>query len=357
MSYAAAQSNASSVRPLLEGDEIHGRLIRGFAWKAPVPGQRSGHQDDKLLLDGDERLPVPPDRSVPQSSDDAVATAPVPPADLPPDQVRQAADVDPALAGRVDALLDLSTAEWEPVIRPLLAAVHATGHRLWLTGGAVRDAASNVPLAEINDLDMTGTAPPGRFVDITYQALRAVGKTEHRLSVSPGSLVCAVAVARNKRIIEYRGLSIGGFPYPAVGSRLAEDARHRDFSFNALVYDALDHAVFDPTGTGLRDLIGGVRRFRPIKETDRPLELALVVLRAMKFALRWSGTADRDLGPFYRWVETLPAELWRSLSGDDWSRLRRERRKLDFPDDQQREFAAALPQAGRKLLWSLIGGS
>jgi tRNA nucleotidyltransferase/poly(A) polymerase len=310
-----------------------------------------------LLFDGDERLRTPPDRSVPQSADGAVPTAPVPPADLPADRVHRAADVDPALAGRVAALLDLPTAEWQPVIRPLLAAVHATGHRLWLAGGAVRDSVTNVPLGEINDLDMAGTAPPGRFVDMTYQALRASGKTEHRLSVSPDTLVCAVTVAGSKRIIEYRGLSIGGFPFPAVGSRLAEDARHRDFTFNALIYDALDHALFDPTGMGLRDVLGEVRRFRPIKQTEDPFELAMVVLRAMKFALRWVGTVDRDLGPFFRWLETLPADLWRSLTRDEWSKLRRERRKLKYPAEQQLEFAATLPEPGRDLLVSLIGGA
>src|SRR5207244_6228507 len=131
-----AQPHASSVRPSLAGDELEGQLIRGFTWTPPPgDGQRSNHHDDRLLLDGDERLREPPDRAVPTSSDGAVPKAPVPPADLGSERVFRAAEVDPDLATRVNALLDLPTAQWQPVIRPLLAAVHSTGHRLWLSGG------------------------------------------------------------------------------------------------------------------------------------------------------------------------------------------------------------------------------
>jgi poly(A) polymerase len=354
MSYPTAQSHASSVRPLLAGDELEGQLIRGFAWAPPTgEDQRSNHHDDKLLLDGDEGLPEPPNRAVPTSSDGAVPKAPVPPADLGSERVLRAAEIDSDLAARVNALLDLPTAQWQPVIRPLLAAVHSTGHRLWLSGGAVRDSVSNVPLGEINDLDMAGTAPPGRFMDMMYQALRASGRTEHLLSVSKDSLICSVAYARNKRYIEYRGLSLGGFRFPAVGSRLAEDARHRDFSFNALIYDALDHVLFDPTGHGLADLLRKPRTFRPIKESDSPYELATVVIRAMKFALRWPGQVDLDL--FHRWLHTLPADIWRSLSEDELSRLRVQRQRLKYPRGKQREFAATVPEPGRELLMSLFG--
>jgi poly(A) polymerase len=354
MSYPTAQSPASSVRPLLAGDELDGQLIRGFAWTPPpVEGQRSNHHDDKLLLEGDELLPEPPNRAVPTSSDGAVPKAPVPPADLGPERVLPAAEVDPDLATRVDALLNLPTAQWQPLIRPLLAAVHATGHRLWLSGGAVRDSVSNVPVDEINDLDMAGTAPPGRFMDMMYQAMRASGKTEHVLKVSKDSLICSVTGAGNTRFIEYRGLSLGGFSFPAVGSRLAEDARHRDFSFNALIYDALDHILFDPTGHGLADLLRKLRTFRPIKESDSPYELATVVVRAMKFALRWPGRVDLDL--FHRWLHSLPADIWRSLTEDELSMLRDQRRRLKYPRGKQREFAATVPEPGRELLMSLLG--
>jgi poly(A) polymerase len=358
MSYKATQSRASSVRPLLVGDEVHGRPIRGFAWKAPDPGRRSDHTDDRLLLDGDESLPAPPDRRVPQSSEGAAAIAPMPPSDLSrPGQVIGAADLDPVLSGRIDALLDLHSAGWQPLIRPLVAAVHATGHRLWLAGGAVRDAVCNLPPEQTNDLDMSGTVQAGRFVDITYQVLRATGKTEYPIFVCPDDLVCSVKLTDDRTIIEYRGLSVGGFQFPAVGSSLAEDARHRDFSFNSLVYDVMDHEIFDPSGHGLPDLLGDVRRFHPLKETDDPVQLAFVVLRAMKFALRWSGAADLDFEPLHRWLASLPGDLWASLGADDWAYLRQERANIDATAMRQRDFAAGLPEPGRQLLLTLLGGA
>ena len=353
MSHPTEQSHASSVRPLLVGDELQGRLVRGFAFTAPEPGIRPNHLNDRLLLDGDESLPEPPARVVPLSSDGAVAKAPVPPADLSVDKVHRAAEIDPGLAARVDALLDLSGAGWRPVIRSLLAAIHSTGHRLWLSGGAVRDSVASAPLGKVHDLDMVGTAPPGRFVDMTYQALRATGKTEYPISVSKDSLVCAVAVPRVGRIIEYRGLSLGGFSFPAVGSEMAEDARHRDFTFNALIYDTLDHVLLDPTGSGISDLLRERPYFRPVKESGGAFALATVVVRAMKFALRWNGAVD--LGPFLHWLGTLPPGIWQSLSDDERSRLRPRRRDMPYPQVVQREFAAQLPEPGRGLLLELMG--
>jgi poly(A) polymerase len=352
------QSRASSVRPLLEGDRIGDRQVRGFAWKAPNSGQRPSHRDDKLLLDGDELLAVPPDRPVPQSSDGAVALAQMPPGDLGLGRVLSAASFDPAIATRVDGLLDLPGSAWHPLMRPLFAAVHATGHRAWLSGGAVRDVVSGVPLEKVNDLDLSGTAPTGRFADITYQALRAVGLSECAVKVSPTNLVCSVVRPGSRlRMIEYRGLSCGGFPYPAVGSRLEEDSRHRDYSFNALLYDVLEHEVFDPSGYGLEDLCGPVRRFRPLRQNGDALGSAMVVLRAMKLHLRWQDTTDLDLGFVTDWLEVLPMGLWQSLTDLNWAVLRKYRKEeILEPVSRQWAFAEKLPESGRTLVTTLIGG-
>lgn len=349
----------ASIRPLLEGDRYDNLSVRGFAWVAPPPGQRSNQYDDKLLLDGDEQRPVPPARAVPQTSDHAVASAPMPPADLDPVLVVPAARIDPTIPDRVDRLIDLPGAPWSRLSRPLLAAVHSTGHRVWLSGGAVRDTLSRVALNEVNDLDLGGTVPTGRFADITYHALRASGMAEYAVEVSPASLVCAVVASRPRgRLIEYRGLSRGGYRYPAVGSRLAEDALHRDFGFNTLFYDALDHEIYDPTGHGLSDLLGPARRFDPVNTTRDPAKVAETVLRAMKFALRWSGSATLDLEPLRIWLGGMRPDFWRDLAPHDWDRLRRERREdIPQPDSHQLAFAAGLPPAGRTLLDRLIEGA
>jgi hypothetical protein len=179
---------------------------------------------------------------------------------------------------------------------------------------------------------------------------------EYAVEISPVSLVCAVVAPRPRtRLIEYRGLTRGGHLYPAVGSRLAEDARHRDFGFNTLLYDALDHEIYDPTGHGLSDLLGPARRFDPVNPTRDPAKIADHVVRAMKFALRWSESTALDLEPLRIWLGGMPPDLWRDLASHDWDRLRRERHAdISEPDSLQLAFAAGLPPAGRMLLTRLI---
>jgi hypothetical protein len=53
----------------------------------------------------------------------------MPPDDLPAGSVHEAIALDATLPLRAGALLDLPGAPWQPLIRPLLGAVHAAGHR------------------------------------------------------------------------------------------------------------------------------------------------------------------------------------------------------------------------------------
>lgn len=351
------RQRSSPVRPLLAGDLVAGRRVAGFAWTGPGGDVTSTHLDDRLLLDGDEHLRVPPDRPVPQTAEGAEPMAIMPPEDLPADRVHAAGSIDATIPMRADALLDLLGAPWQPLARPLLAAVHATGHRAWLAGGAARDIVAAVPLREVNDLDLAGTVSPGRFTDLTYQTLRALQMSEFRTTITPESLVCAVVPPRSKtRLIEYRGLTQGGFLFPAVGSRLTEDARYRDFSFNALLYDVLDHVVLDASGTGIDDLLGETRRFNPQNVSKDPLKQAMIVLRAAKFALRWCDGAALDLTPLHTWIATFPPEFCQTLTRAQWNGLTSAyRRAVDAPRQRQREFAATLPEPGRELIETLIG--
>jgi poly(A) polymerase len=347
---------AAPVRPLLVGDLVAGRRVAGFTWTGPGGVAAAGHLDDRLLFDGDENLPTPPDRTVPQTADGAELKAVVPPADLPNNLVSAAASIDSSLPLRADALLDLRGAPWQQLIRPLLAAVHATGHQAWLAGGAARDLVAGAQLHEVKDLDLAGTVPPGRFTDISYQTLRALGMSEYRTTITPESLVCAVVPPKSKtRLIEYRGLHQGGFRFPAVGSRLAEDARYRDFSFNALLYDTLKHEVFDACGTGLTDLLGETRRFVPQDVSEDPLKQAMIVLRAAKFALRWRDNTPLDLTSLHSWIGTLPPDFCQTLTPAHWNGLRSAyKRTIHDPPQRLQDFAAHLPQAGRELIETLI---
>lgn len=356
-------SRVSPVRPLLVGDRFAGREVAGFAWTGPHGDSASTHLDDRLLLDGDEHLEVPPERPVPQTVDGAEPVAVMPPDDLPAGSVHEARSLDATLPLRAGALLDLPGAPWQPLIRPLLGAVHAAGHRAWLSGGAARDLVADMPPHEVHDLDLAGTVPPGRFTDITRQTLRALGMSEFRTRVSSSSLVCSVVRPKSTSwLIEYRGLSQGGFRFPVVGSRLDEDARYRDFAFNALMYDVLDHVVIDASGTGLDDLLGDKRRFTPRNFSTDPYTQAEVVLRAAKFVLRWCAgesldLTSVDLEPLKTWITTLPPTLCQMLTPAQWNGLTSKYHQVVLASEQhQREFATTLPEPGRALLETLIGG-
>ncbi|GAA3535688.1 hypothetical protein GCM10022419_014170 [Nonomuraea rosea] len=220
---------------------------------------------------------------------------------------------------------------------------------------------------EVNDLDLSGTVPAGRFTDVTRQTLRALRMSEWRTTVTPSSLVCSVLPPKsdksNNRLIEYRGLSKGGFKFPVVGSQLSEDAQYRDFAFNALLYDILDHQIMDPSGMGLDDLLGKERRFTPLNVSDDPFTQAAVIARAAKFALRWrednpSGVVSLDLDPLKAWIVALPSALCSMLSSSQWRTLRNAyQRSIHATVQQQHEFAAMLPQPGCDLLDILIGGA
>ncbi len=344
----------SPVRPLLEGDLIDDCAVAGFGWKSATDESRSTHLDDRLLLVGDERLTGPPDRPMPQAF---TATAPMPPADLPAGWIRAADDIDTGLRMRADALLNLSGALWQPVIRPQIGAIHAAGHRVWLSGGATRDLLADVPLHDIKDLDLAGTAPTGRFSDILYQSLRAHGMTAFPTTVNPRSLVCAVQLYyTDTRMLEYRGLKRGGFQFGVVGSGLAEDANHRDFVFNAILYDPVDHEVVDASGCGVDDLLGHKRCFRPLSRPSDPDAAAEIIVRALTFAMRWHGRA-LDLDPFHEWVATLPDDLVDRVKLAKAIRYHLKDKQTRTRLAEQYSFAESLPKPGRALLAAVLAAA
>ncbi|NUT95021.1 MAG: hypothetical protein HOY78_23660 [Saccharothrix sp.] len=354
------RSRFSPVRPLLAGDLLNGAEVAGFAWSPPHNSEVSTHLDDKLLLAGDEGLGSPPERPVPLTAEGAEPCAPMPPDDLDGRLRRPAASIDPTIPHRVDALLDLPGAPWQPVARVLFASVLANGHRLWLAGGVVRDVVSGVGERQINDLDLSGTVPAGRFSDILYQSMRATRMTEFRPTVTPGTLVCAVTSPGSRtRLIEYRGLSARGFRFPAVGSSLVEDVRTRDFSFNALFYDIVEHEIFDPDGSGIEALTAtsDKRKFKALKESDNPVDQAEVIIRALKFAMRWEHL-DPDVTELNQWLATIDPDLCHKITAKQWRKLGESYRKSVTGDkDGHFAFAALLDAPGRQLLETVIGGA
>jgi hypothetical protein len=309
----------TAVPPVWTGDLLDGQRVVGFGLtRDPGP-------IDQVLVDGDEDLVVPPYRPLPV------------PGRLPPLLKRSgrqplgapAAELSPELTRHVSEGLERQLyAMGEPgdFIRKVLDHVEAEDHRAWLVGGAVRDLIAEGTAARPADLDFTGTVGPGELYDGMRRWRRAAGMADYRTFISP-QLVCAVAPVGGNRadaFVEYKPLSQSGFRFPAWGGALADDAATRDLTVNALYYDRADGVVADPTGRGCRDLLSAPRVASTPYRGDNPVEQACVILRSLKFRLRWP---DLDITEISAWAAVLPADLTRRIPGDRWGFLAGLRRR------------------------------
>jgi tRNA nucleotidyltransferase (CCA-adding enzyme) len=171
-----------------------------------------------------------------------------------------------------------------PGLRDLLEAVRAAGGRPLLVGGAVRDALLG---RTSKDFDVEVYGLPEAALRATLAGvgkLDAVGQAFTVLKVSGLAGVSgAVDVALPRRDSKigpgHRGIAATGDPALDV----AEAARRRDFTFNALLYDPATHALLDPWG-GVADL--AARRLRAVDGRTFG-EDPLRALRAVQFAARF----------------------------------------------------------------------
>jgi poly(A) polymerase len=324
--------------PVLAGDVTEEGTVAGFGY---VPSRRRPKAEcDRLLLTGEECLAEPPGRPVPDDAGSVRALAATPVARVAPDRVHQAKSLDGALPDIVSETLARPGSAWGAVAGPLVSEVHEARHLLWLTGGFARDVIAG-RAAEVNDLDLTGTAPPGRFTELARKTRRRSG-LEFRTKVSPHSLVCsAQPPLSDERLYEYRTLNSAEFGFQACGSDLEADARCRDFTVNSLYYDPVENVVVDPTGQGLEDLRARPRRLTSLKVTENPLDQARIVLRTVKFAVRWEETTGYELGGAALSLARMPATVWGGLTPQEWELLSGDHHRALGGHDAGRQMSVA----------------
>jgi hypothetical protein len=322
-------STTDDVEPILSGDTVDGLRVLGFTCTAsyvPTPA------DDQLLLQGDEHATDPPRRSTePAKQPSLVRTGRRPGQQIDPDRTHHPDDLRPGLAERFQELLH--GPHTPHFTEALIKRLAASGHHTWLSGGAPRDLLSGADPDDVNDLDLTGTAPAGAFTETTRQVLNLDGTSaEHPQKFSPDTLACTVldpAARTDGPRLDYRGLGLGldGASFPATGTDLLQDSRQRDLTVNTLLYDPVGNLVVDPLGESLHDLADdqGRRRLVPATTSTDPLVCAEVLLRGLKFRLRWAAR-DLDDGPLRDWARALPPDLVTQLDrrGEEaWHRLER----------------------------------
>jgi tRNA nucleotidyltransferase (CCA-adding enzyme) len=189
-------------------------------------------------------------------------------------------------------------------LRLVCETVRARGGRALLVGGAVRDGLLGRPFKDY-DLEVFGLDLAD--LEVTLRSLGrvdGVGRAFGILKLSgldavDGAIDVALPRRDSKVGPGHRGIAIEGDPHMS----LADAARRRDFTINALLFDPLTLELLDPHG-GQRDLTA--RRLRAV-DLSTFGEDPLRALRAVQLAARFELAVEPETA---RLCATLPlAEL------------------------------------------------
>ncbi len=163
----------------------------------------------------------------------------------------------------------------------IVQRLREAGHEAYFVGGCVRDFLLG---RQPKDWDIATSAHPEQ-IPALFQKTRAVGKSFGVMLVIMNGQEYEVATFRGES--EY---SDGRRPKHVHFTDAREDARRRDFTINALMYDPFQQRVIDFVG-GQKDLEQCV--VRTVGEPrERFLEDHLRLLRAVRFAAKTGFTID-----------------------------------------------------------------
>jgi hypothetical protein len=335
-----------------KGDKVDGRRVLGIALPVRLEPYRAAWE--RLVLEGDEQADEPPERLVPAPDEPAIErTGPSPVSAPPADRLRLA---DPRLH-RVFAMELYRRGLDGSALRALLSGLTSMNAHVWLVGGAVRDFVVDGEQAKIKDLDLAGTASPGRLVDQlsrngVVRRLRRVRCGSFRWRVSR-QMVWSIDMERKKtRLAEYKPLAATGLPFRVWGGDMAEDAATRDLTVNTLAYDPDLGILIDPLGRGLDDLEADKKVLVPPGPGVSPRAQAEIIFRYLKLAFKWR---DRDIDDteMVRWVAELPPDLPERLSWDALRSVRAARRrwiKPEFQGEPELALAEALGTTAARVV-------
>ncbi|MFB7934998.1 hypothetical protein ACFC4C_38475 [Streptomyces sp. NPDC056039] len=359
----AVESRASN-GPVMAGDVLRGERVVGFSYAQPPDGRLPEARDDRLLTEADHQPDAPPQRPVPTVRPPGPGDERLPHDRLPTRAVVPAARRSRCLPAAVDNLLADGSAPWGRVFDPIARTVREAGHELWLSGGAPRELVAGNGREAVRDLDLTGTAPAGRFAELARRTLEEDGETyELRARVSPDTLVCTVYRDGGPTpLIEYRGLGLGGFRFPATGTDLVADSLQRDFTVNCVLYDFERHLVLDPSERGLPHLSAPGRALVPVSASGDPLVRAALAVRAVKFLVRWQTDGPVDTRELRAWTDEFPEDLAdhvRERGDQAWDRLLALHHEClgGVPAQRQTAVASTLGAGVERLLKTLLGSA
>jgi tRNA nucleotidyltransferase (CCA-adding enzyme) len=191
----------------------------------------------------------------------------------------------------------------------IAAAVRDAGGRALIVGGWVRDRLLAGPSHEPANVDLEVFGIPGdrlRAVLEAFGRVEAVGESFQVYKI--GAIDVSLPRRDSKAGRGHRGFVVTGDP----GMSIAEAARRRDFTVNAISWDPLTDEHFDPWG-GRGDLD---RRVLRVVDPQTFADDSLRVLRAVQLAARLEFTLDEATAALCRQIplDDLPSErVWGEL--------------------------------------------
>ena len=185
-------------------------------------------------------------------------------------------------------------------------AVRDAGGRALIVGGWVRDRLLGVDADELDEIDIEVRGLPAETLRGVLAGLGTVNSVGASFAVFKlGRLDISLPRTESKAGRGHRGFAVTGDPHLP----LAEAARRRDFTVNAMAFDPLRREHLDPHG-GRADL--DARRLRMVDPATFGDD-SLRVLRAVQLAARLEFDVDEPTRAVCRTIplDDLPAErIW-----------------------------------------------
>jgi tRNA nucleotidyltransferase (CCA-adding enzyme) len=187
--------------------------------------------------------------------------------------------------------------------RAIAAAVRDAGGRALVVGGWVRDRLLGLAPTNV-DLEVFGI-PADRLRPLleTFGRVDAVGESFQVYKI--GEVDVSLPRRDSKAGRGHRGFLVSGDPEMSI----AEAARRRDFTINAIAWDPLTDEYFDPYG-GRADL---ERRLLRVVDPETFADDSLRVLRAVQFAARFELALDEATAALCRGIplgDLPPERVW-----------------------------------------------
>jgi tRNA nucleotidyltransferase/poly(A) polymerase len=211
-------------------------------------------------------------------------------------------------------------------IEVLNKAFKDAGHKLYVVGGAVRDAVlGKTP----KDYDVTTKATPEEVVEILNNAgIRNFPKGE------AFGVVSAIINGEEFEIATFRSESYDGSgrrPTEVEYSTIDQDSNRRDLTINALYYDIDENKIIDFHG-GVEDIKGG--RIRTVgNPEERFYEDRLRIMRAIRFKNITGGELDNQTKKAILKFKDMPGVSGERIRDEFYSGLKKSKDPKTFLSD------------------------